>query len=1145
MSLGILSITAITAAAAAAAAMTTAAVVDPSIIAAASDSVRVSGSSADPLPPSSTIINANSRYVSVESSPSSLTSYSTSITARDTSSNSSSSNSSGGAGLRQSMNKLTEALSDTRRILDGDNVVGVVNNTNNKQEQEQEEKVDKKSESENNAADNNGNENNNDSTSVIVPNNITDNNSGININNNNKQHHHHHHHHSSDWWERLYQGGPLYDQSTGKQLFMDDEDDNNDNIDNKDGATINPSSLIRPPNRRSHSATVYKKDTTNANNNNNTNNNNNHEWMIISGGFTDDDWNTFPVWAYDLTHSRSISEIEYEIIGGGSGNSMDGSMDNDNEEEMYNHGKSPWMDLTRLGEADTEQQEEEEEEDGTTKKDAEATTESSSSSKQHSNNNNNNNNYNIPPQGRVGHLSSIHNGCLYIFGGLTYRLGAFHVDYGSDDTTNNGDKGGGGDTIAIWKACGLDDMLLLGNNNVKGGSGGNNNGRGGSGGGGLKWERVSATVDSRPPERQATVDYATNDKEDDDDDDDSANRRILRGHNTRRRADVAADTTTSRHEHDNAAANSNNFRNDTTTTNTTTTNTIKPHQQTMRNEAIKPFFTLPRGEAQGGHYPQNTHNNNNDDCFVFYGGMHHHHSLTETSLEATTILGDVWKFDYESETLSLLSPYPPLPWQRDERNGDYPKARTAHAATIVDNELIIHGGMHFGEEQDQNNPESFSSPSNTYATYRTASSWKALSDVWVFDLVTLKWKERIMYPQLARSYHSMVGRNNGTVGIFGGFQQDNNLPGETIAFVFKDLLVSRPNETYWDKLQPPFDESITHTWRASPEYTARPGITNRLEHSAVLDQDGRMYIWGGRFQTVQQIVGMWRIDVFTDDAKLKWEVAPPDGIDQYEAELEALHMFIFTMLFTSLTISSLFSMLRRQGAEVEDGGGGGGGGRSLMGRRGLSRQVIDSIPLKRYEAMHTEVTDDGDVVEDVSLSRENSRDESLQLEENLDCCPICLVPYEDGVSEIRTLPCGHVFDRECIDAWFADHTTCPSCRQNIGDAPLPSAEEEGAPSINEQYDFDPRLQFLTAFDATRRRHSHWTGVEESADVTDDVSSENSNNESSNTHDDGHHQFDSTRPRFLGIRRFFSRSGHVGVAVPGDEETENIESIELV
>ena len=75
---------------------------------------------------------------------------------------------------------------------------------------------------------------------------------------------------------------------------------------------------------------------------------------------------------------------------------------------------------------------------------------------------------------------------------------------------------------------------------------------------------------------------------------------------------------------------------------------------------------------------------------------------------------------------------------------------------------------------------------------------------------------------------------------------------------------------------------------------------------------------------------------------------------EYEAELEALRMSIATIMFMSLTVSSLFSMMRRNGAVVD--GRGDEGGRSLTAR-GLVRQVVDSLPLKRYEAMPTEVTE--------------------------------------------------------------------------------------------------------------------------------------------------------------------------------------------
>jgi len=266
-------------------------------------------------------------------------------------------------------------------------------------------------------------------------------------------------------------------------------------------------------------------------------------------------------------------------------------------------------------------------------------------------------------------------------------------------------------------------------------------------------------------------------------------------------------------------------------------------------------------------------------------------------------------------------------------------------------------------------------------------------------------------------------------------------------------------------------------------------------------------------------------------------------------------MFIATMMFMSLTISSLFSMMRRQGA---DGGGGEGGGGVIraLSRRGLSPQVINALPLKTYQAPHSEVTEDGDVVEDVSLSRENSRDETSGGLDDHDCCPICLVEYEDGVSEIRTLPCGHVFDKECIDSWLADHTTCPSCREDLLDNTALSTEQARASQINEQYEFDPRWQFISAFESSRRRHQHWGGIPTRfhQDIELVLSDEDgildvSSLESTTTNEEtpNNNTEESLRPSFLRIRSFFNRRGIVGVAVPGEEEEQVVhnDEIELV
>ena len=674
--------------------------------------------------------------------------------------------------------------------------------------------------------------------------------------------------------------------------------------------------------------------------------------MIVSGGFTDEDWHSMPVWAYDLT----------------SGKEMERYNDNINEEEqkkneykwevdeleLYEH---PWVSMVFAS-----------------------------------------GKHGQLPQGRVGHLSSTYKDCLYIFGGLTYNFG-FSVEFADN----------GYNSLVVWKGCGLNHYLKKRE--------------------GLVWEKIVPTVHGEYPvePEQSTSGDDNNNSNGNSGDDSNA---------------TSSNTTSVEEGDDINDEGGGRVRRKLVPTSTegfvfTNDNKkINDGEQGQKTTLKKPTVNisiLPRGELQGGHYaPQG----DDKEYFIFHGGVIQ--GDLETNGEIT--LGDVWKYDYEDNTLTLLAPYPPLQWQHDERNELYPVARTAHAATVVGDELIIHGGMHPSEDIIDEMSSGFSSPSDSYATYKTHSKWKPLSDVWVFNLKTLKWKERIQFPQMARSYHTLVGSEDGQIAAFGGFQQDTSqYSSETVVFVFKDLLISRPNDLYWLKLMPPADQMSYSLVRQNYRNDYILGITNRLEHSAIIDKNGSMFVWGGRFQTVNQISGLWRLDVFTEDANLSLEVAPPDGIEAYEKELEALHLFLVTMMFMSLTISSLLSSMRRRGEEQEIIE------RSSHRRGGLSQDVIDSLPTKRYEAPRRSITDDGEVVEDVSLSRENSVEESdLQLEMNTDCCAICLVEYEEGVSEIKTLPCGHNYDKECIDSWLEGHTTCPACRQGIENTPLSPRSEASA-----------------------------------------------------------------------------------------------------
>ena len=47
-------------------------------------------------------------------------------------------------------------------------------------------------------------------------------------------------------------------------------------------------------------------------------------------------------------------------------------------------------------------------------------------------------------------------------------------------------------------------------------------------------------------------------------------------------------------------------------------------------------------------------------------------------------------------------------------------------------------------------------------------------------------------------------------------------------------------------------------------------------------------------------------------------------------------------------------------------------------------------------------------------------------------CPICREDFQSGMTEIRELPCGHIFHPECIDTFLANNSSlCPVCKQSV------------------------------------------------------------------------------------------------------------------
>ena len=65
--------------------------------------------------------------------------------------------------------------------------------------------------------------------------------------------------------------------------------------------------------------------------------------------------------------------------------------------------------------------------------------------------------------------------------------------------------------------------------------------------------------------------------------------------------------------------------------------------------------------------------------------------------------------------------------------------------------------------------------------------------------------------------------------------------------------------------------------------------------------------------------------------------------------------------------------------------------------------------------------------------------ENLSEEER--SCPICLSEMEVG-TEVRNLPCNHIFHKGCVDEWLRVNASCPTCRFNI--QPVEDEEEGSA-----------------------------------------------------------------------------------------------------
>lgn len=182
-------------------------------------------------------------------------------------------------------------------------------------------------------------------------------------------------------------------------------------------------------------------------------------------------------------------------------------------------------------------------------------------------------------------------------------------------------------------------------------------------------------------------------------------------------------------------------------------NVKEPPPEFIGIESISASFDtllqmVNRGEVRGGYWEA-------EDKLVIYGGLHvrQYEVNFGHKQQADETLGDVWAYDFETNTWEMLSPA----WSEGEM--PYPGARTSHGGVVVGDELIVTGGLR--EEE--------------MYVWDGTTVWQQLDDVWVFNLRKRVWKERIMLSPIGRSYQSLVGfetndKSGSVIVAFGGFK---------------------------------------------------------------------------------------------------------------------------------------------------------------------------------------------------------------------------------------------------------------------------------------------------------------------------------------------------------------------------------------
>jgi|MDSW01.3.fsa_nt_gb hypothetical protein len=106
----------------------------------------------------------------------------------------------------------------------------------------------------------------------------------------------------------------------------------------------------------------------------------------------------------------------------------------------------------------------------------------------------------------------------------------------------------------------------------------------------------------------------------------------------------------------------------------------------------------------------------------------------------------------------------------------------------------------------------------------------------------------------------------------------------------------------------------------------------------------------------------------------------------------------------------------------------------------LHRMILEDQEFDADELEYEEMLELGEQLGNVK--HERWRHESAKHIASLPCractasdgkCLVCQEEFtaEGEESDVRELPCKHVFHRECIDEWLANDERCPTCKRSI------------------------------------------------------------------------------------------------------------------